>query len=48
VRRGLLDDGPAGPAATAWAVPGIGHAQSGATDPLVERIGRWASATIGA
>jgi uncharacterized protein len=27
-------------------VPGFGHAESGATAPLVERIGRWASATI--
>ena len=38
----------AGPTATAWVVPGFGHAESGATAPLVERIGRWASATIGA
>ena len=38
----------AGPAATSWVVPGFGHAESGATAPLVERIGRWASATIGA
>jgi hypothetical protein len=36
----------AGPAATAWAVPGLGHAESAVTAPLVERIGRWASATI--
>jgi len=36
----------AGPAATAWIVPGFGHAENGATAPLVERIGRWASATI--
>jgi fermentation-respiration switch protein FrsA (DUF1100 family) len=36
----------AGPAAAAWVVPGIGHAESGATAPLVERIGRLASATI--
>jgi fermentation-respiration switch protein FrsA (DUF1100 family) len=36
----------AGPAAAAWVVPGFGHAESGATAPLVERIGRWASATI--
>ena len=36
----------AGPMATAWVVPGFGHAESGATAPLVERIGRWASATI--
>jgi fermentation-respiration switch protein FrsA (DUF1100 family) len=38
----------AGPMATAWVVPGFGHAESGATAPLVERIGRWASATIDA
>lgn len=37
----------AGPGATAWVVPGFGHAESGATAPLVERIGRWVSATIG-
>jgi fermentation-respiration switch protein FrsA (DUF1100 family) len=37
----------AGPTATAWVVPGFGHAESGATAPLVERIGRWASETIG-
>jgi fermentation-respiration switch protein FrsA (DUF1100 family) len=36
----------AGPGATAWVVPGFGHAESGATAPLVERIGRWVSATI--
>jgi alpha-beta hydrolase superfamily lysophospholipase len=36
----------AGPSAAAWVVPGFGHAESGATAPLVERIGRWASATI--
>jgi uncharacterized protein len=36
----------AGPAATAWVVPGFGHAENGLTAPLVERIGRWASATI--
>ena len=36
----------AGPTATAWLVPGFGHAESSATAPLVERIGRWASATI--
>ena len=36
----------AGPRATAWVVPGFGHAESGVTAPLVERIGRWASATI--
>ncbi len=37
----------AGPTATAWVVPGLGHAGSGAARPLVERIGRWVSATIG-
>jgi fermentation-respiration switch protein FrsA (DUF1100 family) len=37
----------AGPSATAWVVPGFGHAESGATAPLVERIGRWASGTVG-
>ena len=37
----------AGPTASAWVVPDFGHAESGATAPLVERIGRWASATIG-
>jgi uncharacterized protein len=37
----------AGPAATAIVVPGFGHAENGVTAPLVERIGRWASATIG-
>jgi fermentation-respiration switch protein FrsA (DUF1100 family) len=36
----------AGPAATAWVIPGFGHAETGATAPLVERIGRWASVTI--
>jgi fermentation-respiration switch protein FrsA (DUF1100 family) len=36
----------AGPTATAWLVPGFGHAESGATAPLVERVGRRASATI--
>jgi len=36
----------AGPAASALVVPGFGHAENGATAPLVERIGRWASATI--
>ena len=35
----------AGPTATAWVVPGFGHAESGAA-PVVERIGRWVSATI--
>jgi alpha-beta hydrolase superfamily lysophospholipase len=37
----------AGPSATALVVPGFGHAENGLTAPLVERIGRWASATIG-
>lgn len=36
----------AGPTATAWVIPGFGHAESAATAPLIERIGRWASATI--
>ena len=36
----------AGPAAEAWVVPGMGHAESGMTAPLVERIGRWASESI--
>jgi uncharacterized protein len=37
----------AGPSATAVVVPGFGHAENGVTAPLVERIGRWSSATIG-
>ena len=37
----------AGPSATAWVVPGFGHAENGATAPLVERVGRWTSETIG-
>ena len=37
----------AGPTACALEVPGFGHAENGVTAPLVERIGRWASATIG-
>ena len=36
----------AGPAAATLVVPGFGHAENGVTAPLVERIGRWASATI--
>jgi pimeloyl-ACP methyl ester carboxylesterase len=36
----------AGPAATVWVVPGMGHAESGMTAPLAERIGRWAAATV--
>jgi uncharacterized protein len=38
----------AGPAAATLVVPGLGHAENGVTAPLVERIGRWASATISA
>ncbi|MCW2675152.1 MAG: Alpha/beta hydrolase family protein [Modestobacter sp.] len=37
----------AGPAATVWTVPGMGHAESGMTAPLAERIGRWAVSTVG-
>ena len=36
----------AGPAAARLVVPGLGHAENGVTAPLVELIGRWASATI--
>jgi uncharacterized protein len=36
----------AGPAATAWVVPGMGHAENGMTAPLAERIGRWARAAV--
>jgi uncharacterized protein len=36
----------AGPAATAWVVPGMGHAENGMTGPLAERIGRWACAAV--
>lgn len=36
----------AGPTTTSWVVRGAGHAGSGATAPLVERIGRRVSATI--
>jgi pimeloyl-ACP methyl ester carboxylesterase len=36
----------AGPAAAVEVVAGMGHAESGITAPLVERIGRWVSATI--
>ena len=32
--------------ATAWVAPSSGHAESGATAPLVARIGRSASGTI--
>jgi hypothetical protein len=32
--------------ATAWVAPSFGHAESGATAPLVARIGRSASGTI--
>ena len=38
----------AGPAATVEVVPGMGHAESGTTAPLAERIGRWAQATADA
>jgi fermentation-respiration switch protein FrsA (DUF1100 family) len=38
----------AGPAATVWVVPGMGHAESGMTAPLAERIGRWALDAVGA
>ncbi|NEK87529.1 hypothetical protein GCU60_17445 [Blastococcus saxobsidens] len=41
VAHGVTD-----PGATAWVVPGFGHAESSASAPLVERIGRWASETI--
>lgn len=37
----------AGPAATVWVVPGMGHAENGMTGPLAERIGRWARETVG-
>ncbi|HEV7869655.1 MAG TPA: alpha/beta fold hydrolase [Modestobacter sp.] len=37
----------AGPAATVWVVPGMGHAESGMTAPLAERIGRWALDAVG-
>lgn len=37
----------AGPAATVWTVPGMGHAESGMSGPLAERIGRWARDTVG-
>ena len=37
----------AGPAATVWTVPGMGHAESGMTAPLAERIGGWAVAAVG-
>jgi pimeloyl-ACP methyl ester carboxylesterase len=37
----------AGPRATVWVVPGMGHAESGMTAPLAERIGRWAVSTVG-
>jgi pimeloyl-ACP methyl ester carboxylesterase len=37
----------AGPAATVWVVPGMGHAESGMTAPLAERIGRWAQEAVG-
>ncbi|WP_228395025.1 alpha/beta hydrolase, partial [Modestobacter roseus] len=34
----------AGPAATVWVEPGMGHAENGVTAPLAGRIGRWAVA----
>ena len=37
----------AGPAATVWVVPGMGHAENGMTGPLAERIGRWARERVG-
>jgi len=37
----------AGPGTTVWEVPGMGHAESGMTVPLAERIGRWARETVG-
>jgi len=37
----------AGPAATVWVVPGMGHAENGMTGPLAERIGRWAREAVG-
>ncbi|WP_242658262.1 alpha/beta hydrolase [Klenkia brasiliensis] len=37
----------AGPAATVWVVPGMGHAENGMTAPLAERIGRWARESVG-
>jgi hypothetical protein len=37
----------AGPAATVWVVPGMGHTENGMTAPLVERIGRWALDAVG-
>lgn len=37
----------AGPATELWVVPGMGHAESGMTGPLAERVGRWARETVG-
>ncbi|MCO7222170.1 S9 family peptidase [Klenkia sp. PcliD-1-E] len=37
----------AGPAATVWVVPGMGHAENGMTGPLAERVGRWAREAVG-
>ncbi|SCX46153.1 Alpha/beta hydrolase family protein [Klenkia marina] len=37
----------AGPAATVWVVPGMGHAENGMSGPLAERIGRWAREAVG-
>ncbi|MGY1837752.1 MULTISPECIES: alpha/beta hydrolase [unclassified Modestobacter] len=36
----------AGPAATVWVEPGMGHAENGVTAPLAARIGRWAVAVV--
>jgi hypothetical protein len=32
--------------ADVWAVPDMGHGESGTTAPLVERIGRWAIGAV--
>lgn len=37
----------AGPAATVWTVPGMGHGENGMTGPLAERIARWAREAVG-
>jgi uncharacterized protein len=38
----------AGPAATVWVEPGMGHAETGTTAALAERIGRWVRAAVDA
>ena len=38
----------AGPGATVWVVPGMGHAETGTTAPLAERIGRWVREAVDA